>query len=69
MTLGARRAFFGIPLLWLGGGVGEDACPSGRADTNPDQCLWWVGGRCVFQPPKRRKKGVGGVWKMEKDAR
>ena len=69
MTLGERGAFFGIPLLWFGGRVGEDACPSGRADTHPDQWSWWFGVGLLFSsPPAERRKGGGGCCKTEKEA-
>lgn len=70
MTLGERGAFFGIPRRWLGGRVGEDASPSGRADTHPDRWSRWFGVGLLFSSLLQREgeKVVVAVVKTEKEA-
>lgn len=54
MTLGEPRAFFGIPLLWLGWGVGEN-CLSVRPCTHGSRPMV-VG--LLFSPKQKQKKVV-----------
>lgn len=71
MTLGERRAFFGIPLLWLGCGVGGERLairPFGH-QSGPMVVVVW--GLFVFSSPRendKKKKGDGGSFKIEKEA-